>query len=80
MNGLDVMDLMLAFVSALAGAPFVLDREWATAVVLPRHEPPTHAWMAGPGAYQSFVAGGVRALIDRSPMRYDVAIYLGGGS
>jgi hypothetical protein len=36
--------------------------------------------MAGPEAYESFVAGGVRALIDRSPMRYDVAIYSGGGS
>ena len=80
MTGLNVTDLMLAFVSALAGVPFVLDREWALAVVRPYPPPRVHAWMAGPGAYQSFVAGGVRALIDRSPMRYDVAIHLGGGS
>lgn len=80
MTGLNLTDLMLALVLALAAVPFLLDREWATAVVLSRHRPPESAWMAGPDAYQSFVAGGVRALFDRSPMRYDVAIYLGGGS
>ena len=77
---LDLTDLMCALVSALAGVPFLLNREWATAVVMARHSPPTHPWMTGPQAYESFASGGVRALIDRSPMRYDAAIYLGGAS
>ena len=75
-----VMDVTLALMAVLASAPFLLRREWATAVVVTAHRPVAQSWMAGPAAYESFVAGGVRALIDRSPMRYDVAIYSGGGS
>jgi hypothetical protein len=78
---LDLTDLMLAVVSALAALPFMLTREWATAVVVPPlHRAAPNTWMTGPQAYESFASGGVRALIDRSPMRYDVAIYLGGAS
>jgi len=80
MMSFDLTDLMLAVVSALAIAPFTISREWATAVVVSRHRPPAQAWMSGPGASEQFAACGVRALIDRSPMRYDVAIYLGGAS
>ena len=69
-------DLILLFAAA-AGVPFLLDREWATAVVLAPHRPPAHAWTTRPDVYESFAAGGFRALIDRSSMRYDVAIYLG---
>lgn len=71
-------DLILLFAAAATGLPFLLDREWATAVVLAHHRPPTHTWTTGTDAYESFVAGGFRGLIDRSPMRYDAAIYLGG--
>ena len=70
-------DLILLFAAAAAGVPFLIDREWATAVVLPHHGLPTQTWTAT-NAYESFVAGGFRELIDRSPMRYDAAIYLGG--
>jgi len=70
-------DLILLFAAAAAGVPFLVDRQWATAVVLPYHGPPTRTWTAI-DAHESFVAGGFRELIDRSPMRYDAAIYLGG--
>jgi hypothetical protein len=76
----DLTDVTLALISVLASAPFLLRREWATAVAVSPPLPPAQAWMTGPDAYESFVAGGVRALLERSPMRYDVAIYGGGGS
>ena len=76
----DLTDVMLALMSVLASAPFLIRREWAAAVAASPHPPAPQAWMTGPAAYESFVAGGVRALLDRSPMRYDVAIYAGGGS
>jgi hypothetical protein len=76
----DLTDVTLALMSVLASAPFLLRREWATAVAVPPRRPPAQSWMTGPDAYESFVAGGVRALLDRSPMRYDVVIYGGGGS
>jgi hypothetical protein len=69
---------MFLFTSAMAGVPFLLAHEWATVAPVPLDRSPSHAWMAGPGAREAFIDGGVRALFDRSPMRYDVAIYLGG--
>lgn len=76
MHGLT--ELMLLFTAAVAGVPFLLAHEWATTPVEALHRSPSQAWMSGPGAREAFAAGGVRALIDRSPMRYDAAIYLGG--
>jgi hypothetical protein len=70
-------DLILLVAAAAAGVPFLLDREWAMAVVLARHGPPAQPW-TGTDVYESFAAGGFRELIDRSPMRYDAAIHLGG--
>lgn len=76
-------ELMLLFTAAVAGVPFLLAHEWATTSVATPYRSrsqasPSQAWMTGPGAREAFAAGGVRALIDRSPMRYDAAIYLGG--
>jgi hypothetical protein len=76
----DLTDVMLALISVLASAPFLLRREWATAVAGSPQEPAPQEWMTGPGAHEAFVAGGVRALLDRSPMRYDIAVYMGGHS
>ena len=70
-------DLMLVFASALAGARLVIDRPWAPAVVLPQRRPVAQEWLTGPGARDSFVTGGLRGLLDRSPMRFDVTVYLG---
>jgi len=60
--------------------PYLLSGRGTPAVALVHGGAVAPAWMTGPDAYESFVAGGVRGLIDRSPMRYDVAIYCGGGS
>jgi hypothetical protein len=76
----DLTDVILALMAVLASVPFLVRREWAATAVAPPLRPAPQSWMTGPGAYESFVAGGVRALLDRSPMRYDVAIYSGGGS
>jgi hypothetical protein len=45
---LDLTDLMVVLVSALAGLPFMQNREWATAVVVTRHDPTPNTWMTGP--------------------------------
>lgn len=82
MHGLT--EFMLLFTAAVVGVPFMFGHEWATAPVATAYRSPSQrgfpsqAWMSGPGAREAFAAGGVRALIDRSPMRYDAAIYLGG--
>jgi hypothetical protein len=80
---LGLTELMFLFTSAMAGVPFLLAHEWATAPLETPHRSssqasPSQAWMSGPGAREAFAAGGVRALLDRSSMRYDAAIYLGG--
>jgi hypothetical protein len=80
MSGLDVAGLTLAFAATCAMVPYLRAARREPAFAVLGNGPAPQAWMTGPGAYQSFESGGVRALIDRSPMRYDVAIYCGGGS
>ncbi len=75
----DVMGLLLVMSSIFAVD--VVGRRWDFALVAgPAVPTKTDAWMEGPHAYEAFAAGGVRALIERSPMRYDVAVYGGGGA
>lgn len=80
MTALDVAGLTLAFAATCAMVPYLLAGRWQPAFAIAPRRPAAQAWMTGPGAYESFESGGVRALIDRSPMRYDVAIYCGGAS
>ncbi len=56
------------------------ESEWSLAIGAPRPARRSQAWVVEQRRYELLMAGGARAVLERSPAAYDVAIYCGGNS